>query len=43
MNLIKRLLVGLSIRPYKVVTLDTGLIVEHYKNGRLIANKRKKK
>jgi len=43
MKLFKRLLIGLSIRPYKVVTLDTGIIVELYKNGKLIANKREKK
>jgi len=35
-----QLLENLSIRPYKTVTLDTGLIVDHYRNGKLIADKR---
>ena len=34
------LLINASIRPYKSVTLPTGLIVDHYKNGKLIADKR---
>ncbi len=34
------LLIKASIRPYKTVTLPTGLIVDHYRNGKLIANKR---
>ncbi len=33
-------LINASIRPYKTVTLPTGLIVDHYKNGKLIADKR---
>ncbi len=40
MNWIRRILIKYSIIPYKTVELDTGLIVDHYKNGRLIANKR---
>ena len=30
-----RLLIKLSIRPYKVVELDTQLLVKHYRNGRI--------
>lgn len=29
-----------SIKPYKIVKLPTGLIVKHYRNGRLIAQDR---
>ena len=39
MNLYNRLLVKLSIRPYKVVELDTQLLVKHYRNGRLEATR----
>ena len=35
MKLYNRILVKLSIRPYKVVHLSTGVIVEHYRNGKL--------
>jgi len=38
--MIRRLLIKYSYLPYKTVTLDTGLIVDHYRNGKLIANKR---
>ena len=34
-KLINRILVKKRIRPYKVVTLSTGVIVEHYRNGKL--------
>ena len=34
-KLINRILVKKSIRPYKVVPLSTGVIVEHYRNGKL--------
>ena len=37
MNIYNRLLVKLSIRPYKVVELDTQLLVKHYRNGRIEA------
>ena len=40
MTLYRRILINLSIRPYKTVELETGLIVDHYRNGKLIANKR---
>ena len=36
----REFLINASIRPYKTVTLPTGLIVDHYRNGKLIANKR---
>ena len=39
MNLYNRLLVKLSIRPYKVVELDTQLLVKHYRNGRIEATR----
>lgn len=39
MNLYNRLLIKLSIRPYKVVELDTQLLVKHYRNGRLEATR----
>ena len=42
-NLYNRLLIKYSIRPYKTVELETGLIVDHYRNGKLIANKRNTK
>ena len=34
-NLINKYLVKKSIRPYKLVALSTGVIVEHYRNGKL--------
>ena len=34
------LLERFSFTPYKTVELSTGLIVDHYRNGKLIANKR---
>ena len=34
-KLINRILVKKSIRPYKLVPLSTGVIVEHYRNGKL--------
>ena len=34
-KLINKILVNKSIRPYKVVALSTGVIVEHYRNGKL--------
>ena len=39
MKLFNRILVKLSIRPYKVVELDTQLLVKHYRNGRLEATR----
>jgi len=39
MNFYNRLLVKLSIRPYKVVELDTQLLVKHYRNGRIEATR----
>ena len=39
MNLYNRLLIKLSIRPYKVVELDTQLLVKHYRNGRIEATR----
>ena len=39
-KLINKLLIKYSRLPYKTVELDTGLIVDHYRNGKLIANKR---
>lgn len=38
-----RMLIRTSKKPYKSVVLDTGLIVDHYRNGKMIANKRVKK
>lgn len=44
MNYIKfkyiELLERFSFTPYKTVELPTGLIVDHFRNGKLIANKR---
>ena len=34
-KLINRILVNKSIRPYKVVPLSTGGMVEHFRNGKL--------
>lgn len=28
-----------SIKPYKTVRLDTGLLVDHYRDGRIVANR----
>ena len=39
MRLYNRLLIKLSIRPYKVVELDTQLLVKHYRNGRIEATR----
>lgn len=39
MKLYNRLLIKLSIRPYKVVELDTQLLVKHYRNGRIEATR----
>jgi len=39
MNIFNKLLIKLSIRPYKVVKLDTQLLVKHYRNGRLEATR----
>ena len=39
MNIFNRILISLSIRPYKVVELDTQLLVKHYRNGRLEATR----
>jgi len=43
MTLYNRLLVKLSIRPYKVVELDTQLLVKHYRNGRIEATRMSQK
>jgi len=40
MNYLNQLLIFLSVRPYKTVELPTGLIVDHFRDGKLIANKR---
>ena len=34
-KLIHKYLVNKSIKPYKVIALSTGVIVEHYRNGKL--------
>ena len=39
MNFYNKLLIKLSIRPYKVVELDTQLLVKHYRNGRIEATR----
>ena len=41
--MISKALIYFNLIPYKVVELPTGLIVEHYKNGKMIANKRVKR
>jgi len=38
--MINKILIYFSITPYKTVKLDTGLFVDHYRNGKLIADKR---
>ena len=43
MNIYNRLLVKLSIRPYKVIELDTQLLVKHYRNGRIEATRMSQK
>ncbi len=43
MNIYNRLLIKLSIRPYKVVELDTQLLVKHYRNGRIEATRMSQK
>jgi hypothetical protein len=43
MNIYNRILVKLSIRPYKVVELDTQLLVKHYRNGRIEATRMSQK
>ncbi len=39
-KVINRVMVAVSLRPYKSITLPTGLIVDHYKNGDMIAEYR---
>ena len=34
-KIIDKFLIKRSIRPYKVIALSTGVIVEHYRNGKL--------
>ena len=34
-ELINKILVKRNIRPYKIIALSTGVIVEHYRNGKL--------
>ena len=34
-KIIDKFLIKRSIRPYKLVPLSTGVIVEHYRNGKL--------
>ena len=41
--MITKMLIYLNLIPYKTVILPTGLIVEHYRNGKMIANKRVKR
>ena len=43
MNIYNRILVKLSIRPYKVIELDTQLLVKHYRNGRIEATRMSQK
>jgi hypothetical protein len=43
MTLYNKLLIKLSTRPYKVVKLDTQLLVKHYRNGRLEATRMSQK
>ena len=43
MTLYNKLLIKLSIRPYKVVELDTQLLVKHYRNGRIEATRMSQK
>lgn len=43
MNVFNKLLIKLSIRPYKVVKLDTQLLVKHYRNGHLEATRMSQK
>ena len=39
-NKIKRILIWLSLLPYKKIEMDNGLIVKIYRNGRMVANER---
>jgi hypothetical protein len=34
-KLINNILINRSIKPFKVIPLSTGVIVEHYRNGKL--------
>ena len=43
MTLYNKLLIKLSIRPYKVVELETQLLVKHYRNGRIEATRMSQK
>ena len=33
--MINKILIRLNIKPFKVVSLKTGIRVEHYRNGKL--------
>lgn len=39
-NKYNSILIKLSIKPYKTVRLETGLLVDHYRNGTLRADRR---
>ena len=32
---LNRLLIKISIRPYKAVKLETGIVCKHYNNGKI--------
>jgi hypothetical protein len=34
-QIIDKYLIKKSLRPYKIIALSTGVIVEHYRNGKL--------
>tara|TARA_R110000744_G_scaffold82298_3_gene161655 strand:- start:813 stop:1001 length:189 start_codon:yes stop_codon:yes gene_type:complete len=34
-QIIDKFLIKKNIRPYKIIALSTGVIVEHYRNGKL--------
>jgi len=41
-NIVKVVLIYLSLRPYKTIEMDNGVIAKVYRNGKLIANRRNK-
>jgi len=34
-DMISNILIKINVRPYRTVTLKTGVVVNHYKNGKI--------
>lgn len=38
-KLYNKLLIKFSFKPYKTVVLKSGLIIDHYRNGKIVADR----